>query len=136
MTAWRVMPAPELRCTVDPGTKGGNAPDGRKIKGTLHWVSASKAVDAEVRLYDRLFTVEDPGGQKDGNFKDFINPDSLEVLKGCKVEPAVRDLKHFDRFQFERIGYFCVDPDTNEKDLVLNRSVGLRDSWAKLQKKQ
>jgi len=126
----------ELRCSVDPDTKGGNAPDGRKVKGTLHWVSATKAIDAEVRLYDRLFTVEDPAGQKGASFKDLINPDSLEVLKGCKVEPAVRGLKHFDRFQFERIGYFCVDPDTTEKDLVLNRSVGLRDSWAKIQKRQ
>jgi glutaminyl-tRNA synthetase len=124
----------ELRCTVDPETKGGNAPNGRKVKSTLHWVSAGHALDAEVRLYDKLFTMRDPAGQKEGDFKDYLNPNSLEVLTSCKVEPAVRNLQPFDRFQFERLGYFCVDPDTTPENLVLNRTVGLRDTWAKIQK--
>jgi len=126
----------ELRCTVDPETRGGNAPDGRKVKSTIHWVSANHAVDAEVRLYDRLFTVEDPAGQKDADFKDFLNPDSLKVLKSCKVEPWVKNLKPLDRFQFERLGYFCIDPDTTKDKLVINRTVELRDIWAKIQQKQ
>ncbi|MCK4457466.1 MAG: glutamine--tRNA ligase/YqeY domain fusion protein, partial [Thermoplasmata archaeon] len=116
----------ELRCTVDPDTCGGDAPDGRKVRSTLHWVSAAHAIDAEVRLYDRLFTVPDPLGQKDTDFKELINPDSLEVLRSCKVEPAVGDLEPFDLFQFERLGYFCVDPDTTKQKLVLNRTVQLR----------
>ena len=126
----------ELRCTIDPATRGGNAPDGRKVKSTIHWVSVAHAIDAEVRLYDRLFTVDNPAGQKDTDFKEFLNPDSLEVLKSCKVEPAVQKLKPFDRFQFERIGYFCIDPDATGEKLVINRTVGLRDTWAKIQKKQ
>ena len=126
----------ELRCTIDPATCGGNAPDGRKVKSTIHWVSANHAIDAEIRLYDRLFTVEDPAGQKDADFKEFINPDSLEVLKSCKVEPALQKLKPFDLFQFERQGYFCLDPDTTKEKLVINRTVGLRDTWAKIQKQQ
>lgn len=126
----------ELRCTIDPATRGGNAPDGRKVKSTIHWVSAAHAIDAEVRLYDRLFTVDNPAGQKDTDFKEFLNPDSLEVLKSCKVEPALQKLKPFDRFQFERIGYFCIDPDATGEKLVINRTVGLRDTWAKIQKKQ
>jgi len=126
----------ELRCTMDPETKGGDAPDGRKVKSTLHWVSAGHAIDAEVRLYDRLFTVRDPLGEKEGDFKDYLNSDSLEVLTNCRVEPAVRDLGVSDRFQFERLGYFCVDPDTTEDNLVLNRTVTLRDIWAKIQKQQ
>lgn len=125
----------ELRATIDPATRGGDAPDGRKVKSTLHWVSAAHAVDAEVRLYDKLFTVENPMGEE-GDFKDYINPDSLEVLTECKVEPALMNLKPSNRFQFERQGYFCVDPDSSEDRLVLNRTVGLRDSWAKLQKQQ
>ncbi len=126
----------ELRCTIDPETKGGDAPDGRKVKSTLHWVSAGNAIDAEVRLYDRLFTVKDPLGMKEGDFKDYVNPDSLKILESCKVEPAVGDLRVEDRFQFERLGYFCVDPDTTEDNLVLNRTVTLRDVWAKIQKQQ
>ena len=126
----------ELRCTVDPDTCGGDAPDGRKVRSTLHWVSAAHAVDAEVRLYDRLFTVLDPLGQKDTDFKEFVSPDSLEVLRSCKVEPAVGDLEPFDRFQFERLGYFCIDPDTAKEKLVLNRTVQLRDTWAKIRKRQ
>jgi glutaminyl-tRNA synthetase len=126
----------ELRCTVDPETRGGNAPDGRKVKSTLHWVSADHAVDAEVRLYDKLFTVPDPAGQKDKNFKEFLNPNSLEVLPFCKIEPAAMDLKPMDRIQFERLGYFCVDIDSKPEKLVFNRTVGLRDTWAKIQKQQ
>ncbi|MHC5037112.1 MAG: glutamine--tRNA ligase/YqeY domain fusion protein [Planctomycetota bacterium] len=126
----------ELRCTYDPATRGGDAPDGRKVKATLHWVSAEHARDAEVRLYDRLFTVEDPDGRKDADFKDFLNPESLKILTGCKVERAAGDLKPFDRIQFERQGYFCVDPDTAEGRLVFNRSVTLKDTWAKIQKRE
>jgi glutaminyl-tRNA synthetase len=124
----------ELRCTVDPETRGGNAPDGRKVKSTLHWISAAHAVDAEIRLYDKLFTVRDPAGEKDADFEDFLNPDSLEVISNCKVEPSVKSLTTLDRFQFERLGYFCVDPDTTSENLVLNRTVTLRDTWAKIQK--
>jgi glutaminyl-tRNA synthetase len=126
----------ELKCTIDPETKGGAAPDGRKVKATLHWISVAHALDAEVRLYDKLFTEGDPAGQKGRDFKEFLNPDSLEVLKSCKVEPAVKNLKPLDRFQFERIGYFAVDLDTTEENLVLNRTVGLKDTWAKIQKQQ
>jgi len=126
----------ELRCTIDPKTKGGYAPDGRKVKSTIHWVSADHAIDAEIRLYDRLFTVEDPAGQKDADFKDFLNPDSLEVLKKCKVDPSIKNLKPLHRFQFERKGYFCIDPDTTKDKLVINRTVGLRDRWTKIQKQQ
>ena len=126
----------ELRCTIDPDTKGGFAPDGRKVKSTIHWVSADHAVNAEIRLYDRLFTVEDPAGQKDKDFKELLNPHSLEVLHSCKVEPQLKNLKPLERFQFERQGYFCIDPDTTEEKLVINRTVNLRDSWAKVQSKQ
>ena len=125
----------ELRGTIDPDTRGGDAPDGRKVKATIHWVSAPHALDAEVRLFDKLFTVENPLAGE-GHFPDYINPDSLNVLKGCKVEPALGELAPETRFQFERQGYFCVDPDTSESGLVLNRTVGLRDSWARIQKQQ
>jgi glutaminyl-tRNA synthetase len=124
----------ELHCSYDPTTKGGYAPDGRKVKSTIHWVSAPHASSAEVRLYDRLFTVVDPTGQKETDFKDFLNPHSLDILSECKVEPTVSSLKPFDRFQFERLGYFCVDPETTQSKLVLNRTVELRDTWAKIQK--
>ncbi|NLW58931.1 MAG: glutamine--tRNA ligase/YqeY domain fusion protein [Firmicutes bacterium] len=124
----------ELRCTYDPETKGGSAPDGRKVKATLHWVSAAHALPAEVRLYDHLFTVEDPGAVED--FESCLNPNSLEVLSSAMVEPSLRDAKPGDRFQFERLGYFCVDPDSTAEKLVFNRTVPLRDTWAKLQKKQ
>ncbi|MEA3487260.1 MAG: glutamate--tRNA ligase family protein, partial [Thermodesulfobacteriota bacterium] len=126
----------ELRCEIDPATRGGNAPDGRRVKSTLHWVSAAHALNAEVYLYDKLFTVENPAGQKEGNFKDYLNPDSLNVLKSCKVEPAIRNLKAFDRFQFLRKGYFCIDPDSTDKNLIINQTVGLRDTWARIQKQQ
>jgi glutaminyl-tRNA synthetase len=124
----------ELRCSYDPATKGGYAPDGRKVKSTIHWVSASHAMPAEIRLYDRLFTVDDPVSQKGVDFKEFLNPHSLEVLKNAQVEPGIASFQPFDRFQFERLGYFCIDPDTTKDALVLNRTVELRDSWAKLQK--
>jgi glutaminyl-tRNA synthetase len=126
----------ELRCTYDPATKGGNAPDGRKVKATLHWVSAEHAVEAEVRLYDRLFTKENPDEKTDGKtFKDFINPDSLEILSACKLEPSLADAKPEQFFQFERLGYFCVDSKKGNADhLVFNRTVTLRDTWAKIAK--
>jgi len=121
----------ELRCTLDPATRGGNVPDGRKVKSTLHWVSAAHAVGAEIRLYENLFTVEDPMGQAGREYTEFINPGSLEVLTDCKVEPALRALGPLDRFQFERLGYFCVDPDTTAERLVLNRTARLKDAWAR-----
>jgi len=125
----------ELRCTYDPATRGGDAPDGRKVKGTLHWVSAAHALDAEVRLYDRLFKSENPGaGGHD--FKDDLNPDSLLVLPAAKVEPSLAGAVPGSRYQFERLGYFCVDPDTTGNRLVFNRTVGLRDTWAKIRDKQ
>ena len=123
----------ELRCTYDPETRGGSAPDGRRVKATLHWVSAAHAVDAEVRLYDRLFAVEDPNAG-DG-FLANLNPDSLEVLAGCKLEPALAEAERGDRIQFERLGYFCVDPDSAPGAPVFNRTATLRDAWARLQKK-
>jgi glutaminyl-tRNA synthetase len=126
----------ELICTYDPETKGGYAPDGRKVKSTIHWVSQKHALDAEIHLYDRLFTVEDPAGQKDVSFKDFINPDSLKILKSCKVERFIRNLKPLDRFQFERLGYFCIDKNSNKNNLVINRTITLRDTWLKIQQKQ
>ncbi len=120
----------ELRCTWDPASRGGSAPDGRKVKGTIHWVGAPRAVPAEVRLYDRLFSVENPLKDKDVDYTTHINPKSLEVVRGCLVEPALGDAKAFARVQFERVGYFAVDPDTRPGQLVFNRTIGLRDSWA------
>jgi glutaminyl-tRNA synthetase len=126
----------ELRCTWDPESRGGTSPDGRKVRGTLHWVSAAHAVDAEVRIYDRLFTKENPLDLEEGeHFLDYLNPDSLKVLTGCKVEPALGDARPGYRCQFERLGYFCVDPDSNGQRKVFNRTIDLRDSWAKLEKK-
>jgi glutaminyl-tRNA synthetase len=119
----------ELRCTYDPATKGGDAPDGRKVKGTIHWVSAGHALDAEVRLYNPLYTRADPGA--DGDFIDDINPDSLEILTGCKLEPSLDDLPADAAIQFERTGYFVADPDGTPEARVYNRTVALRDSWAK-----
>jgi glutaminyl-tRNA synthetase len=119
----------ELRCTYDPATRGGDAPDGRKVKATLHWVSAAHAVDAEVRLYDRLFNVEEPGKARD--YHDDLNPASLEVVTRVKVEPSAAAAAAGTRVQFERIGYFCVDPDTRSGAPVFNRTVTLKDSWAK-----
>ena len=121
----------ELRCTYDPETKSGSPQSARKVKGTIHWVSVSHAVNASVRLYDRLFMVENPGGD---NWMGFMNPNSLEVLQNCKVEPLLARAKVQDRFQFERLGYFCVDNDSREGAIVFNRTVTLRDTWAKIEK--
>jgi len=123
----------ELRCTYDPATRGGNAPDGRKVKGTIHWASAAAAVDAEVRLYDHLFTAPVPGAG--GNYRDDINPDSLTVLTGCRVEAALRDAAPGAPVQFERQGYFCADLESTAEHFIFNRTVALRDSWAKIQAK-
>ena len=120
----------ELRCTWDPASLGGVAPDGRKVKGTIHWVSAEHAVTAEVRLYDRLFCEENPLKDKDADFTQFINPGSLEILAGCRLEPSLATAKPLDRLQFERLGYFCVDSDSKPDALVFNRTISLRDSWA------
>jgi glutaminyl-tRNA synthetase len=121
----------ELRCTYDPATRGGDAPDGRKVKATLHWVSAAHAADAEVRLYDRLFTSEAPGAG-DADFLAQLNPQSLEVLRQCKLEPALASAEPGARYQFERLGYFCADPDSKPGAPVFNRTVTLKDTWAKI----
>ena len=127
----------ELHCTYDPTTKGGSAPDGRKVKGTLHWVSARHAMEAEIRLYDRLFSVENPEADKEKDFKDFLNPDSLISLSGCRVEPGLAELQAGRQVQFERQGYFCLDSvDSKPEKPVFNRIVTLRDTWAKLKKKK
>ncbi|MCF6153068.1 MAG: glutamine--tRNA ligase/YqeY domain fusion protein [Candidatus Kuenenia stuttgartiensis] len=126
----------ELHCTYDPETRGGSAPDGRKVKSTIHWVSAEHSIEAEVRLYDHLFIKESPCGEKDEtDFKKFLNPNSLEIIAKCRVEPGLADAKPGSRYQFERIGYFCVDAkDTAGKKPVFNRTALLRDTWAKEQK--
>ena len=127
----------QLRCTYDPGTRSGNAPDNRKVKATIHWVSAAHALEAEVRLYDRLFTAANPADDKDGrDFKEFLNPNSLEVLSGCRVEPGLAGAAPGVRFQFERLGYFAVDPDSTAGRLVFNRTVTLRDTWARIEEAQ
>ena len=126
----------ELLCTYDSAKRGGDSPDGRKVKATLHWVSADHALDAEVRLYDHLFTKENPDDTPEGtDFTANLNPDSLEILSDCKVEPTLKDTKPLDRFQFERLGYFCTDPDSKENKLIFSRTATLRDTWAKIQKK-
>ncbi|MDP3642306.1 MAG: glutamine--tRNA ligase/YqeY domain fusion protein [Bacteroidota bacterium] len=125
----------EIHCTYDPASRGGNSPDGRKVKSTIHWVSATENVEAEVRLYDRLFSDETPDGHKDIDFKEFMNHDSLQVLPKCFIEPFVKDTKALDHFQFERLGYFNVDPDSTPEMLVFNRTVQLKDTWAKVQQK-
>jgi glutaminyl-tRNA synthetase len=126
----------ELRCTYDPQTRGGDAPAGRKVKGTIHWVSAAHAHDAEVRLYDRLFSASNPDAAPEGrDFLANLNPDSLVVKTGCRVEPSLSSAKTGDVFQFERVGYFTVDPDSGPSGLVFNRSVSLRDTWGKIEKK-
>ncbi len=127
----------EIHCTYDPATRGGYAPDGRKVKGTIHWVSADYALDAEVRMYDRLFTLEDANKPEEGKtFLDYINPESLTVLENARVEPSLADAKPGDRFQFERKGFFVVDRDSTPNHLVFNLTVPLRDSWAKIENKQ
>jgi glutaminyl-tRNA synthetase len=127
----------EIHCTYDPATRGGDSPDGRKVKSTIHWVSAAHATDAEVRLYGHLFTRENPLDVEEGDdYMKYFNPDSLEVLTGCKVEPGLAGAVPGERYQFERLGYFCADPDTSAAQPVFNRTVTLRDEWAKLQQRQ
>ncbi len=125
----------ELKCSYDPETKSGSSSQ-RKVKGTIHWVAAGRAVDAEVRLYDRLFSAEDPEADPEKDFREFINPDSLEIIKNAKLEPGLNNANPGDRFQFERLGYFCVDSKDSKSDrLVFNRTVTLRDTWAKIEKR-
>ena len=127
----------ELRCTYDPETRGGWAPDGRKVKATIHWVSARHAIKSEVRVYDHLFSIEDPSSVEDGgDWKDNLNSDSLRVLTDCYVEPSLKDAEPGYRCQFERLGYFCVDPDSSPDRIVFNRAVPLKDTWKRIQAKQ
>jgi glutaminyl-tRNA synthetase len=126
----------EVHCTYDPATRGGNAPDGRKVKSTIHWVSAAHAIDAEVRIYEKLFTKEDPNEVEEGQeFTANLNPNSLEVITQAKLEPSLANAPIEGRYQFERLGYFCVDPDSKPGNLVFNRTVALKDTWAKVEKK-
>ena len=126
----------EVHCTYDPASRGGNSPDGRKVKSTMHWVSAKHAISAEVRIYEKLFTKPDPQDVEEGKtFLDNLNPNSLEIIEGAKLEPSLAKAKLEDRFQFERVGYFCLDPDSTEDKLVFNRTLPLKDSWAKIEKK-
>jgi glutaminyl-tRNA synthetase len=125
----------EIQCTYDPASKGGNSPDGRKVKSTIHWVSSKHAIQAEVRLYDRLFTVEDLSEEKERDFKEFLNPDSLVVIPQCYIEPSVQNAPALSHFQFERVGYFNVDPDSTPGEMVFNRTVALKDSWTKEKEK-
>jgi len=127
----------EVHCTYDPATRGGDSPDGRRVKSTLHWVSAEHTLEAEVRLYDHLFNKEDPMDVEEGaDFRDYLNPNSLEASTSCRVEPSLADAPPGNRYQFERLGYFCVDPDSSPGKLVFNRIVSLRDTWAKIQKQR
>jgi glutaminyl-tRNA synthetase len=127
----------EVYCKYDPATRGGNAPDGRKVKSTIHWVSAQHALSAEVRLYDHLFKVPAPEDVPEGgDYKDNLNPNSLIVLADCRLEPSLAGAKPGARYQFERQGYFCVDRDSTPGQLVFNRTVALRDTWAKIEQKQ
>jgi glutaminyl-tRNA synthetase len=126
----------EVHCTYDPASRGGNSPDGRKVKSTMHWVSAAHAISAEIRLYDKLFTKPDPNDYPEGgSVLDNLNPSSLEILTGAKLEPSLANANLEHRFQFERVGYFCLDPDTTEGCLVFNRTLPLKDSWAKIENK-
>jgi glutaminyl-tRNA synthetase len=126
----------EVHATYDPASRGGNSPDGRKVKSTMHWVSAAHAVTAEVRLYDKLFTKPDPYDFPEGSdIFDNLNPNSLEIIPDAKLEPSLADAKLEDRYQFERVGYFCLDPDSNPGKLVFNRTLPLKDAWAKIEKK-
>jgi glutaminyl-tRNA synthetase len=127
----------EVRCMYDPATRGGNAPDGRKVKATIHWVSAAHAIEAEARLYENLFAVENPNAvPEDQDFTVNLNPNSLEVLTACKLEPSLRGAPAGSRYQFERLGYFCADPDSTPQKLVFNRTLALRDTWGKIEKAQ
>ena len=123
----------EIHCTYDEYSRSGSGSEAsqRKVKGTIHWVSIKDAVEAEVRIYDRLFSVEAPDSDKEADFKTFLNADSLQVIKGF-VEPSLQSAKNLDRFQFQRLGYFCVDKDSSSEKLVFNKTVGLRDTWAKV----
>jgi glutaminyl-tRNA synthetase len=126
----------EVHCTYDPASRGGNSPDGRKVKSTMHWVSAKHAISAEIRIYEKLFTKPDPQDVEEGKtFLDNLNANSLEIIEGAKLEPSLAKAKLEDRFQFERVGYFCLDPDSREAKLVFNRTLPLKDSWAKIEKK-
>jgi glutaminyl-tRNA synthetase len=124
----------EVYCTYDPETRSGGNTSEKKVKGTLHWVSAQHAVDAEVRLYDRLFNHEDPAGSRSDDYRTLLNPDSLKILTGCKVEPSLGSAIALDKFQFQRLGYFCVDYDSTASKLVFNRTVQLKDTWSKINK--
>jgi glutaminyl-tRNA synthetase len=127
----------ELHCTYDPATRGGNAPDGRKVKSTIHWVSAAHALDCDVRLYDNLFSKENPNDVGEGeDFTANLNPDSLEMVSGAKIEPGMSGAEPGTRWQFERLGYFCVDPDSSPEKLVFNRTIGLRDTWSKIERRE
>ncbi|MGB8917626.1 MAG: glutamine--tRNA ligase/YqeY domain fusion protein [Candidatus Sulfotelmatobacter sp.] len=127
----------EVHCSYDPATHGGNAPDGRKVKSTIHWVSAANAIDAEVRIYEHLFSKENPSEVEDGkDVLDNLNPNSLEVITDAKLEPSLAKATAGSRYQFERLGYFCVDPDSKGDKLVFNRTVALKDTWARVEKKQ
>jgi glutaminyl-tRNA synthetase len=127
----------EMHCNYDPATHGGNAPDGRKVKSTIHWVSAAHAINAEVRVYDNLFSNPDPNDVPEGqDFTANLNPNSLEVVPNAKLEPSLQNSRPGDRYQFERLGYFCVDTDSKPDKLVFNRTVALKDTWAKVEKKQ
>jgi glutaminyl-tRNA synthetase len=126
----------ELRCLYDPSTRGGDATDGRRVKSTIHWVSAAHSLPAEVRLYDHLFLRANPEEEEGTDFRAGLNPNSLEVLKSCRIEPSLARAVPGDRYQFERLGYFCVDPDSSADNLVFNRTVPLADAWAKIQKAQ
>ena len=123
----------EIHCTYDEDSRSGSGTEAsqRKVKGTIHWVSIKDAVAAEVRIYDRLFTHENPDGDKDVDFKNYINPNSLQVIRGY-VEPSLQSAKNLDHFQFQRLGYFCVDKDSSSEKLVFNKTVGLRYTWAKV----
>jgi glutaminyl-tRNA synthetase len=127
----------EVHCSYDPATRGGNAPDGRKVKATIHWVSAAHAVDAEVRIYENLFLKENPGDIEEGkDVLDNLNPNSLEIIANARLEPSLASATVGSRFQFERLGYFCVDPDSKPGKPVFNRTVALKDAWARVEKKQ
>jgi glutaminyl-tRNA synthetase len=126
----------EVHCTYDPATRGGNSPDGRKVKATIHWVSAAHAVDADVRIYENLFTKENPAQVDEGqDVLDNLNPNSLEVIANAKLEPSLATAAASDRYQFERLGYFCVDLDSKAGKLIFNRTLPLKDTWAKVEKK-
>jgi glutaminyl-tRNA synthetase len=126
----------EVHCTYDPASRGGNSPDGRKVKSTIHWVSAKHAIAAEIRIYDKLFTKADPTQLEEGeDFMSGLNPDSLEVIHDAKLEPSLASAKPQERYQFERVGYFCVDLDSKPDALVFNRTLPLKDTWAKIEKK-